>query len=253
MNPYLHAGYLHALGLLVSVWLAGFGPTGLAASPASSPALQAFSFPYHARYLSFTGQGTLSLQQIAGNRWRYTLQVRHPLASLTQSTVFDVVDVAGVANTGTHQVFRPLETVNESKIPFRHRRVTGHYDWDTGLATWSGDAKPGRRGPVALQPGDLDGLLVNLAVVRDLARAPVQRILSYRMVDAGRAVALDYQAVGTETLTVNGRPVQATRVERNTRNKQQIAWIVPGMPVPVRLLQREDGKDVLELVLAAPS
>jgi len=228
--------YLHALGLLVAAWLAGFSPVGLAASSAPSPALHAFSHQYHARYLSFTGQGTLSLQQlegVEGNRWRFTLQVRHPLASLAQSTVFEVV------NAEARQVFRPLENVNESKIPFRHRRVTGHYDWNAGEATWGGDAKPGRRGPVALQPGDLDGLLVNLAVVRDLAQG---QSLDYRMVDGGRAATLDYQITGIETLTVNGQPIQATRVERRYRNKQQLAWIAPGMPVPVRLLQREDRR-----------
>src|SRR3546814_21116453 len=42
------------------------------------------------------------------------------------------------------------------------------YDWDKGLATWSGDVKPERAGPVKLQPGDVDARLLNLELARDV-------------------------------------------------------------------------------------
>ena len=34
-------------------------------------------------------------------------------------------------------------------------------------------------------------------------------------------------------------------------DKQQILWIVPGLPVPARILQRKDGKDEMDLVLTS--
>jgi len=244
--------FLPALTVVLAASLASFCLPGFASHAASpptpqsalAPALQPFAFTYHARYLGLTGQGTLTLQAAGHNQWRYTLRIQHAVASLTQSTLFDE------QNTNSGKVLRPLESRSVSKIPFRNRKVQAHYDWDTAQATWRGDVKPARQGPVALQPGDLDGLLINLAVVRDVKRNIAQnQRLHYRMVDGGRAVTLAYQIVGTETVTLNGKPIPATRVERNDRNKQQIAWIVAGIPAPVRLLQREDGKDVLELLL----
>ena len=32
------------------------------------------------------------------------------------------------------------------------------------MATWTGDVKPDRAGPVKLQAGDLDAMLINLAI-----------------------------------------------------------------------------------------
>jgi len=223
---------LRTLALATAGWLAGFSLSAFA----SPYMLQPFSLQYHARYMGLAGQGTLTLQAAEHNQWRYTLHVQHAVASLTQSTLFD--------EQGT--ILRPLSSHNTSRIPFRNHSTQAHYDWDARLATWSGDVKPSRQGPVPLEPGDLNGLLINLAVVRDVAQG--QR-LHYRMVDSGRAVTLEYQIIGTETVTLDGKPVQANRIERSHRNKQQIAWVVPGIPAPVRLLQRENGKDVLELSL----
>ena len=38
-------------------------------------------------------------------------------------------------------------------------------------------------------------------------------------------------------------------VSRSTYNKQVILWVVDGLPVPARILQKKDGKDELDLVL----
>ena len=47
----------------------------------------------------------------------------------------------------------------------------------------------------------------------------------------------------------SGKQQEATKVSRVDGNKEQIAWIVPGMPVPARLLQRENGQDALDLTI----
>jgi hypothetical protein len=60
---------------------------------------------------------------------------------------------------------------------------------------------------------------------------------------------MTYRVIGKENVTVDGRSQEATKVSRVDGNKEQIAWIVPGMPVPARLLQRENGKDALDLTI----
>src|SRR3546814_5650356 len=64
------------------------------------------------------------------------------------------------------------------------------YDWDKGVATWSGDVKPERAGPVKLQPGDVDALLLNLELARDVQAGEP---LDYRMVDDGRVKSMTYK------------------------------------------------------------
>src|SRR5690606_5550551 len=79
------------------------------------------------------------------------------------------------------------------------RTTTATYDWASGQATWDGDVKDDRRGPVRLQPGDVDGMLMNLALVRDFRAG---KPLSYRLVEDGRARRQVFRPVGTESITV---------------------------------------------------
>ncbi len=66
--------------------------------------------------------------------------------------------------------------------------------------TWTGDIKPDRAGPIALKAGDMDALLINLAIARDLAAG---KPLTYRMVDEGRGQEpMTYRVVGKESVTV---------------------------------------------------
>ena len=71
------------------------------------------------------------------------------------------------------------------------------------------------------------------------------------MVDDGRVKQLYYQVSGKETITVAGKPMQATKITRTDGGKQEIAWLVADVPVPVRILRRKDGKDEMDLRLKA--
>jgi len=223
--------WLRLLTLLASAW-------GI-----SLPAwaLQPFTAYYQASYRGMQGEGSLVLERTdAPQQWRVTLTVKNALVRIRQSTLFEA---------GADTALRPLRSTSDTRIPFQRRVVYGHYNWETRRATWTGDARPSRQGPVVLEDGDMDGLLINLAVMRDLAQ---DKPLQYRMVDNGRATPLEYQIAGTANVVVNGKHEPATRVERhelNDRNRQQVAWIVSHLPAPVHLLQREDGKDVLALKL----
>ena len=212
--------------------------TAAIAALASLPALamQPFTADYQASYMGMQANGVMTLAAESNGQWRYTLQVKNPLAELSQSTLFD--EQAGR--------LRPLSSHDLTVVPFKRRAVDTRYDWNSSQATWSGDVKPERRGPVRLQSGDMDGLLINLAIARDVAAG---KPLNYRMVDGGRAKTLAYRVIGKENVTVEGRSVEATKVSRVDGDKEQIAWIAPNMPVPVRLLQREGGKDALDLTI----
>ena len=215
---------------------------GLAAlvALASAPAfaVKPFTADYSASYMGLEGNGRMTLASSGGDRWSYSLEIRSSIAQLSQNTVFE--DHGGQ--------WRPLSGSDASTLLIKKSHKQATYDWAKGEARWSGDVKPERSGPVALQPGDLDAMLVNLAIARDAAAG---KPLTYRMVDDGRAKQMTYQVAGKETLTVEGKPQQATKLTRNDGDKQTVIWVVDGFPVPARILQRKDGKDEMDLKLTS--
>ena len=121
--------------------------------------LAPFSADYQASYMGMQAEGKMTLAAQGDDRWKYSLSIRNQLADISQSTVFD-----------EHQGrLRPLSGNDRATALIKKRNVDAVYDWNSGQATWTGDLKPERRGPVQLKQGDMDALLVNLAVVRDLA------------------------------------------------------------------------------------
>lgn len=201
---------------------------------ASATAIEPFTAEYEASYMGMNATGEMSLKPVGGDRWRYSLDVSNSLASLSQSTVFE-------AHGGG---WRPLESKDSSKVLVKKSDKSANYDWGKGVASWSGDVKPERSGPIKLQAGDMDALLINLAIVRDLEAG---KPLDYRMVDDGRVKQMSYKVAGKESIQVGGQQRQATKVVNTDGDKQTIAWVVDGIPVPARILQREDGKDSIDL------
>ena len=199
-------------------WIAA-GALAVVSLPAM--ALQPFKADYQASYMGMQANGTMTLTSEGANKWRYSLNVKNQLADLSQNTVFEEANGR----------LRPLSSNDRSVLLVKKRNVDANYNWTSNQATWTGDVKPDRRGPVALKAGDMD--------------AP----LNYRMVDEGRIKPMSYKVVGKEKITVAGKSYDATKVSRVDGNKELIAWIVPEFPVPARLLQRESGKDALDLTI----
>ena len=206
---------------------------------ASLPALavQPFVADYQANVkgtIKATAQMTLA--PAGGDRWNYVLSVNSPVASVRQSTVFEARGNA----------WRPLSGSDSTTVLLKKSQKNATYDWGKGEASWSGDVKPERAGPVKLREGDMDAMLLNLAIVRDVGDG---KALNYRLVENGRARPQNYRMLGTETITVGGKARTATKVSRSSDDKQTIVWIVEGLPVPARILQTRDGSDELDLVL----
>lgn len=210
----------------------------LISAAASAGDVKPFTADYQANYLGIQGIGRMVLVQAGGNRWRYSLDIGGSMANLNQTTVFE----------DSNGQWRPISNSDTSALLVRRKQKNATYDWSRGEARWTGDVKPDRAGPVKLQSGDLDAMLINLAIARDVAAG---KPLRYRMVDDGRIKQLNYQVTGKESITVAGKARQATKVTRVDGDKQEMLWVVDGVPVPARILRRKDGQDEMDLRLTS--
>jgi hypothetical protein len=211
--------------------------------------LAPFSATYEAWYKGKrAGDATLQVVHQDGNQWRMDLEIRgeRGVASLLrlniqQSTVFDV---SGANN----DQFRPLSQSTVRKAIFGDKQQTGSYNWNTNTAQWDGKVDKDRRAPVPLQPGDMSSLLLDLAIMRD---AKPGAAMDYRVVDNGRARQYRYTvATQTEIVPVGELSYDAMRIQRtNGGDREQIFWVANGVPTPVRMLQRDDGLDAIDLRL----
>src|SRR5690606_27289203 len=219
-------------------------PAQDAPATAQKPALSPFSATYEVfsdgRKL---GNATMQLQRVEDGNWRIDLDMRGSglmrLAGLTmrQTTLF--------ASDGSH--YRPLRQVTTRRTLFSSRTRTGTSDWDAGVARCTGDVKEPRREPIPLREGDLDALLIDLAVVRDAVPGAT---LQYRYVDGGRAREHTYIAADEPvSVEIDGLGYSATKVERVEGNDRTEVWVANGVPTPVRILQVEDGEDSTDLRL----
>ncbi len=256
--PRLIASCLLALALLVPA------AAGLAQSPVAGDAVDATSTlerepapplaPFVARYEVLAGgkalgEATLQLVHLSGPRWRVDLDMGgrglFKLAGINaeQSTVFE----------DTASGYLPLSQGTVRKTLFSRKQTTGTYDWVGRSASWTGDIKESREKPVPLQPGDMSGLLINLAVIRD---AGPGETLHYRYVDNGRAKPHTYQVASeSEGVKVGDLSYNAMRVTRAPDagdphdDEETVIWVAHGVPTPVRMLQREGGEDKYDLRL----
>ncbi|MBF6022667.1 DUF3108 domain-containing protein [Lysobacter niastensis] len=206
--------------------------------------------PFIAHYQVFNGgkeMGDATMQVVRNDarRWRVDLGIHGTtglmgLAGVNgeQSTVFDLVG----------DTYRPLSQGTVKKAVFTKRQTIGVYDWRALTARWQGDIKESRQKPVPIQSGDMSGLLINLAVIRD---AQPGKTLQYRFVDNGRVRPHQYVvATESEGVKIGDMSFSAMRVNRvQSGNEETVIWVVEGVPTPVRILQRENGQDTYDLRL----
>lgn len=209
----------------------------LAALAPAHAALQPFTAQYSAKYKGIPVSGVMTLAP-RGQQWTLAMNVSNVAASMSQATLF----------TEARGRFMPLGGSDQASYLGQRKTVPARFDWRAMQASWSGDAKASRRGPIAIRAGDVDGLLLHLALARDV---PANAPLSYRVIENGKARPMSFRRAGTESVTVNGRAMQATRVVHSSDGKTTTAWIVAGVPVPVRLVQSEGGSETVSLRLSS--
>ncbi|KRG68095.1 hypothetical protein ABB29_14460 [Pseudoxanthomonas dokdonensis] len=207
--------------------------------------------PFVATYQAFNkgklaGSATMRVTQGNAGRWQIDLAVKGTKGfarivglNIEQSTLFDVRD----------DRYIPLTQATVKHALFTGKKMTGVYDWQTRQAHWQGDIKKERRQPLPLQDGDLSALLMNLAVIRD---AEPGKQLQYRVVDNGKVRQYQYAvAAETEIVAVDDLSYDAMRIARtNGGNDETIFWVANGVPTPVRILQRDNGEDAIDLRLS---
>ena len=214
---------------------------GLLLALATLPTLHAaelkmFNASYRASYNNMAANATMSLAPAGANRWTYRMKVQNALVQLDRSST---VDASG-------SQLRPVGNRETINMLVKKKSKQANFDWSGGQVTWTGDVKSDRRGPVKLQAGDVDGMTLNLAIVRDaLAGKPMR----YRLIENGKAKPLAFSKAGKESVTVEGKAMQATKVSGNDGNSQMTLWVVEGIPVPVRIQQKDDDGDTIDLRL----
>lgn len=192
------------------------------------------------------GQATMRLVNTDGARWRIDLNIlgTQGLAgaagvNIQQSTVFDA---AG-------NQYKPISQSTVRHALFATRKTVGIYNWAKNQASWSGDVKKSRRGRlIPLQAGDMSGLLINLAVMRD---AKPGASLQYRFVDDSRMRMQTYAvAPATESVNVGDMTYDAMRIDRtNSGADRTTVWFTPEVPLPVRIHMKDGDDASLDLVL----
>lgn len=214
---------------------------GLLLTMALLPAAQAaelkpFNASYRASYNNMAANANMALAPAGANRWTYTMSVQNALVQLNRSAS---VDASG-------SQLRPISNRETINMLVKKKSKQANFDWSAGQATWSGDVKADRRGPLKLQAGDVDGMTLNLAIVRDaLAGKPMR----YRLIENGKAKPLAFTNAGKENVTVDGKAMQAIKVSGNDGDSQMTLWVVNGIPVPVRIQQKDDDGDTIDLRL----
>ena len=209
----------------------------LLASPAAH-ALQPFTAQYSASFKGISAVGSMRLSRQA-NRWTYAMGINSSVADLSQATVF-VEDA---------DVYRPIGGSDRSTYLMKSRSVVAHYDWKAMQARWTGDVKPQRAGPAKMQRGDMDALLINLALVRDVAAG--RTAMTYRLVENGRVKPLQYRVTGRDKIQIGERLVDTIRVVQDSGHKRTTAWIAAGAPAPLRIVQSENGSETFRLQLTS--
>ena len=220
---------------LTALLLAG---AGLCIAAPADAALQPFTAQYSAKYKSIPASGVMVLAP-RGNQWTLSMNVDNLAAWMSQATFFSV---------SRNGLLMPLGGADKASYVGQRKTVPARFDWKAMQASWSGDAKSSRRGPVPIRAGDVDGLLLQLALAQDV---PAGRPLDYRVIENGKARPMSFRRAGTENVTVNGRTLAATKVVSSSDGKTTTAWIAAGVPVPVRIVQAEGGSETVSLRLTS--
>ena len=186
---------------------------------------------YKANYMGMSATGKMQVASIGGGKFKTTLSVSNPLGFSSQVTVFD--------EQGSN--LRPLSGVDSSKFMGKKIDSKATYNWGTGTASWDGNISEDKKGPARMSAGDMDALLVNLAVVRDVKAG---RPMNYRMLENGKSKSVTYRVLGKDTISVLGKQQSATKVSGGGVT----IWVVPGIDVPARLEKKNDlGTIVMQL------
>lgn len=210
--------------------------------------------PFTARYEVLRdgrsqGEAVMRLERIEGERWRFSSEVRGTsgMARLSGFEMSETTEFEALADGR----LKPLSSSAGGGVSLRRRSIDTVFDWNAGEVRWSGDARPEQRGPAPLGPDTVNPQLVNLALAQRL-RAGAEGSIRLDVVNRGNSDPAEYQLRGSEQVSVphGRREATALHHRRTDKDRETTLWIDPDLPpAPLRVLQREKGRDAFELRL----
>jgi hypothetical protein len=230
---------LLTLGLLTSLI---FACTLVQASPAS-PSPPPFRAQYEVYGSGFAiGTAVISLTTTGPNAYQMRSEVRpNGLAAVLVSGQIDE-NVTGEIRDG---VVQPLRYERRVQTPKKKQTVQLDFDWKTRqLQARDND----QQATLALTPGVVDPLSLNLQVMLDLQKGQVSA--EYTLADETELKAYQIKNEGEETLETPLGKLRTTRISQSKPGKTRITtfWFATDFQyVPVRVLQQKDGKEVLRM------
>ncbi len=140
---------------------------------------------------------------------------------------------------------RPLEFVYQNTSDESERKVKLKFDWDTKEVTNIINGDPWKQ---PLEPGTMDKLLYQLAIMSDLAKGKTK--LAYPIADGGlvKVYNIDYKGI-EEIKTELGR-FKAIKLVREEEKRRTTIWCAPELAyLPVRIEQVKNNGMTLDAVL----
>jgi hypothetical protein len=212
--------------------------------------------PFVARYEVFRdgksqGEAVMRLEQVGGSRWKFSSEVRGTsgMARLSGFEMSERTEFELLADGG----LKPLTASAEGGISLRRRSIVTEFDYARNEVRWSGDAKPDQRGPAPLSERTVNPQILNLALAQQL-RAGAEGSIRLDLVNRGDSDPVEYRIGAKESVSVPLGTREAITLQHRRTDKDRVItlWIDPNLPpAPLRVLQREDGKDAYELRLIA--
>jgi hypothetical protein len=224
--------------------------TALAAGMAHAEAPQDFRAEY-AVYVDgkAAGESTLELRHLGHGRWQHRLGAAGT-KGLARLARFSTDQTASLDFPEGRPRLLGAEMQQRSLMKDRDLQV--EFDWPGKTVRWLGDINKDEPMQRPLQGIPATGSSLNLQLAFDARHGKPGERVHYVLHDRGRASELDYVIGTAEAVTVPAGTYTAVplRGERVDKQRVTLAWYDPALPAtPVRVLQREDGKDKYELRL----
>lgn len=224
-------------------------PLAQTASANDCPLPPIFSATYEVKRNGRTmGEAVFAVESIGNQRYRYSIRSAgtRGMASMLGASIEEVA-VFEVGDETTPWLPNTFEY--ERKIAISSREESSRFNWNE--AKVHGKDRHGKPWTVDLEPGMLDPLVVNLALINDLCKGATSR-LEYQVVKRGRVDVEEYVIGEMDRMRVRAGVFRARMVSRDHgSDRETSSWHSPVLQwLPIRL-KHKDGSELLEMELKA--
>jgi len=198
--------------------------------------------PYKAIYsnemdvgISFTGEATRELKQLADGSWQLSIEASAMFASAREVSQFTV----------DGNLLKPMKYDYQRRVMGKRREASLTFDWENESVTTDIENQPWR---MNISPGVQDKLSYQLQMRMDLAAGKEEIV--YEVADGGKLQEYRFQVIGEETIETPLGHLKAIKVERDRgegSNRETYIWFAPELDyMVIRIHQVEtDGKNYL--------